>query len=174
METDSKGSDKESKMDKNDYYNTSVPKEFLETRNDIIQKRWDQLHGLLTKHTDEIIKYLLYVNAGGVVTILAFMGTSESIRNSIYLQIALLCYALALMCVGILRVLLLLKIERVFNSWRRDANKYWKQHIGFSELTEEDDNRTESGRAFWIVGWISGGLSIIGLIFGGIGLFGQC
>ena len=161
-------------MDKNDYFNTSVPKEFLETRNDIIQKRWDQLHGLLTKHTDEMIKYLLYVNAGGVVTILAFMGTSESIRNSIYLQIALLCYALALMCVGILRVLLLRKVERVFNSWRRDADKYWKQHIGFSELTEKDDNSTKSGRVFWIVGWISGGLSIIGLIFGGIGLFGQC
>ena len=157
-------------MDKNDY-NTNVPKELLEARNDFIQKRWEQLHEFLIKHTDEMIKYLFYVNAGGVVTILAFMGTSESIRNSICLRIALLCYALGLVCVGVLRVLLLLRIERVFNCWRKDTKKYWKQRIGFNELTEEDDNRTESGRTFWIVGCISGGLSILGLIFGAIGLF---
>ena len=165
--------DKDSQSNKDDYYNTDIPKNLLETRNTYIQERREQLQGFYLKHTDEIIKYLLYVNAGGAVAILTFMGTSKSIRNSIYLQIALLCYALALACVGLLRVLLLHKVAYLFENWRKDAEKYWVQDIGYNKLIEEDDKRSESGRKLWIAGYLSAGLSILGLILGAMGLFTQ-
>lgn len=158
-------------MDKNEYYNTSVPKEILKTRNDFIRQRWKDLNEFYLKYSDEIMKYLLYVNAGGAAMIIGFMGASESIRSLICLRIALCFFALGLICVGILRAILLHKIKYLFDNWRKDAEKYWNKNIGFTELTEKDDKRAESDWLAFIVGYISGGSFIVGLILAGVSLF---
>ncbi len=171
---DSNDPDKEPQMDKNDCYNTDVPKELVEARNTFIRHGGNTLREYLHKYTDEMVKYLLYVNGGGVVTILAFMGTSELIRNRICLQIALVFYAAGLVCVGILRAIMLRRTECVLGSWNNNVEKYYEGRIEYSELIEEHKNRAESGRIFWRVGLISGVLSFIGLILGGISMFWQC
>jgi hypothetical protein len=158
-------------MEQNDYYNTSVPKEVLEAKNNAISARWKELSEFYLKYSDEMIKYLLYVNAGGAATSIGFMGASEAIRSSTCLRIALLCFALGLASVGILRALLVHKIKYLFDNWRKDAEKYWSNRMAYTELTENDDKRSESGFYAFVVGYISGGFFILGLIFGAIGLF---
>lgn len=158
-------------MDNNDYYNTSVPKETLETRNNFISGRGEQLHEFYLKHSDETIKYLLYVNAGGAAISIGFMGASESIRSLICLRIALFFFAFGLICVGILRAILLHKIKFLSDNWQKDAEKYWNSQIGYTELREKDDKRSESDWGAFIVGYISLGSFILGLILGGVSLF---
>ena len=157
-------------MDNKDYYNTRVPKETLETRNNFISERWEQLHEFYLKHSDETIKYLLYVNAGGAAISIGFMGASESIRSLICLRISLCFFAFGLICVGILRAILLHKIKYLFDNWRKDSEKYWNSQIGYSELTQKDDKRSESDWGAFVVGYISGGSFIVGLILGGVSL----
>jgi hypothetical protein len=158
-------------MDKNDFYNTSVSEDTLKDRNNMIQERWKELNDFYLKHSDETIKYLFYVNAGGTGTVIGFMGSSEVIREMILLRIALCCFAFGLVCVGILRVFLLHKISFLFDNWRRDSNKYWKNEIGYSELSDKDDERSESDFFAFLIGYISAISFIIGLILGGISLF---
>ena len=158
-------------MNQNDYYNTGVPKEDLEARNNFISERWKKLSEFYLKYSDEMIKYLLYVNAGGAATSIGFMGASEAIRSSTCLRIALLCFALGLTFVGILRLLLVYKIKHLLDNWRKDAEKYWNNRIAYTELTENDDKRSESDLYAFIVGYISGGFFILGLIFGAVSLF---
>lgn len=158
-------------MKQSDYYNTSVPKEILEARNSAISTRWKELSEFYLKYSDEMIKYLLYVNAGGAATSIGFMGASEVIRGSVCLRISLLCFALGLTFVGILRAILVHKIEYLFDNWRKDTEKYWNNRMAYTELSENDDKRSESDSYAFIVGYISGGLFILGLIFGAISLF---
>jgi hypothetical protein len=158
-------------MDQNDYYNSSVPKEVLETKNNSISVRWKELSEFYLKYSDEMIKYLLYVNAGGAATSIGFMGASEVIRGSVCMRIALLCFALGLTFVGILRALLVHKIKYLFDNWRKDAEKYWNNRMAYSELSENDDKRSESDWYAFTVGYVSGGFFILGLIFGAISLF---
>ena len=158
-------------MDNNDYDNTSVPNEILKTRNKFISERGEQLHEFYLKHSDETIKYLLYVNAGGAAISIGFMGASESIRSLICLRIALLFFAIGLICVGILRAILLNKIKYLFDNWQKDVKKYWKSQIEYTELIENDDKRSGSARRAFIVGYISLVSFIIGLILGGVSLF---
>lgn len=43
-------------MEQNDYYNTSVPKEVLEAKNNAISARWKELSEFYLKYSDEMIK----------------------------------------------------------------------------------------------------------------------
>jgi len=157
--------------DNTDFYNTNVPPKLLEDRNDFIVKRWTHLGQFYLKYSDEMIKYLLYVNAGGAVTSIGFLGAFEEVRNSICLRISLCFFAVGLTFVGILRASIVHKIRNLHNNWRKDVEKYWKSDIGFTKLTENDDKRTESDLYAFILGYISGGAFVLGLIFGGISLF---
>ena len=118
-----------------------------------------------------MLKYLLYVNAGGAVTILGFMGASESIRNLFWLRIALCCFALGLVLVGIVRLILVHKAGSAWNGWKKDVGQYWCGTIGYTELKDSDDERTKSDFWAWFFGYASGGAFITGLILGGISLF---
>lgn len=158
-------------MDNNDFYYSSVPKETLDVRNKLITKRWEELSKFYLKYTDETIKHLLYVNAGGAAIVIGFMGASESIRDSICLRLALCFFAFGLGCVGVLRAILLHKVKYLFDNWRKDANRYWKTEIGFTELSENDDKRSEPDWLAFLTGYISGGAFLIGIILGGISLF---
>lgn len=154
-----------------DFYNSGVPSNILEENNAHIEARWKELSEFYLRFVDEMIKYLLYVNAGGAAISLGFMGASDMARNSIWLKIALCFFALGLVFVGILRATLVHKIKNLFDSWRGDCEKYWNQKIGFTKLTQADENRSESDLYAFVLGYISGAAFILGLICGGISLF---
>ncbi len=158
-------------MDNNDFYYSNVRKDIIDDRNKTIFERWEDLRQFYLKYIDEMVKHLLYVNAGGAAIVIGFMGASESIRASICLRLALCCFAFGLVCVGVLRAILLFIAKYQFDNWRKDAERYWKAEIGFTELSDNDDKRSESDWGAFIVGYISGGACIIGLILGGVSLF---
>ena len=158
-------------MCKNDYYNTTVSEETLKTRNKLISERWKELSEFYLKYSDEMVKHLLYVNAGGAATIIGFMGASESIRKLICLRVALCFFAFGLTCVGVLRAILVHKVKYLFDNWRKDAEKYWNNKIGFTEISENDEKRSESDWWAFLVGYISGGSFLVGLILAGVSLF---
>lgn len=151
-------------MDNNDF-------DYSNVRKDVIFGREKELRDFYLKYTDEMVKHLLYVNAGSAAIVIGFMGASESIRASICLRLALCCFAFGLICVGVLRAILLLKVKYLFDNWKKDIKKYLNTEIGFTELSDNDDKRSESDWGAFIVGYISGGACIIGLILGGISLF---
>ena len=86
-------------------------------------------------------------------------------------RLALCFFAFGLICVGILRAILVLKTRFLFDNWRKDAKKYWNNHIGYTELNEKDDKSSESEGLALIFGFISGISCIVGMLIGGFSLF---
>ena len=164
---------REQKTEKNstDYHCDCVKPEEIERRNKVISDRWSELHGFYTKHADETMKYLFYVNAGGAGAVLGFMGSSDIIRKLFYVRISLCCFALGLICIGILRTLLTHRTKSFFDNWRKDVASYYETKISFTQLDENDNTRTESEMWPYLFGYLSGVSFIAGVIFGGISLF---
>ncbi|MBN1787163.1 MAG: hypothetical protein JW806_02075 [Sedimentisphaerales bacterium] len=160
------------KPEKNmDFYYDCVKPEEIERRNKVISDRWSELHGFYTKHADEIMKYLFYVNAGGAGAVLGFMGSSETVRGLIAVRISLCCFAIGLICIGILRTFLTHMAKSFFDNWRNDVGNYYTTKISFTQLNENDSTRTESEKWPYFFGYLSGVSFIAGVIFGGISLF---
>lgn len=163
----------EQKTEKNlmDYHYDCVKPEDIERRNKVISDRWRELHGFYTKYADEITKYLFYVNAGGAGAVLSFMGTSEAVRKLLLVRISLCCFAVGLICIGILRTILTHMAKSFFDNWKKDVASYYATKISFTQLDQNDNTRTESEMWLYISGYFSGASFIAGIICGGISLF---
>ncbi len=164
---------REQKTEKNfmDYHYNCVKPEEIERRSKVIADRWSELHSFYTKHADETMKYLFYVNAGGAGAVLGFMGSSDIIRKLFFVRISLCCFAVGLICIGILRTLLTHMTKSFFDNWRKDVASYYKTKISFTQLDKNDNTRTESEMLPFLFGYLSGASFIAGVIFGGISLF---
>jgi hypothetical protein len=158
-------------MNKQDFNDVKDHEELLRQRNNSVSKRCQELAEFYLKHSDETIKYLLYVNAGGVATSIGFMGASESARKLVCLRIALCLFALGVVLVGVLRVLLLHKVRFLLNNWRKDSEKYWARQIEYAQITANDYKRAESDLYAFVAGYASGASFVLGLILGGVSLF---
>lgn len=154
-----------------DFHYDCVKPEEIERRNKIISDRWSELHGFYTKCSDEIMKYLFYVNAGGAGAVLGFMGSSEIVRKLLFVQISLCCFAIGLICIGILRTILNHMTKSFFDNWREDVASYYATQMSYSQLDQNDNTRTESEMWPYLFGYLSGASFIAGVIFGGISLF---
>ncbi len=62
-------------------YNSGTPKVILEKYVARIDRRWNQLNNLLLTVVTDGIKYLFYINAGGCIAIITFIGTAEAVRQ---------------------------------------------------------------------------------------------
>jgi hypothetical protein len=154
-----------------DHYHANIPKETLDARNKFIAERWEDLSKVYVKQSDEIAKLLFYINSGGVATLIGFMGASESVRSVTCLQIALVFFAVGLVFSVILRAMWVHQDKRILDGWQSDVKRYWNGEIGFTELMKNDDDRVGSDIPNYIVGYISGGAFVVGLILGVISLF---
>jgi len=163
----------EHKTEKNfmDYHYDCVKPEEIEQRNKFISERWSELHGFYTKHTDEIMKYLFYVNAGGTGAVLGFMGSSDIVRELLFVRISLCCFAVGLICVGIVRAILTHMTKSFLDNWKKDVASYYATKVSFNQLNANDKTRTESEIWPYFFGYLSGVSFIAGVIFGGISLF---
>ncbi len=158
-------------MEKNDFYTSDVPKETLDARNKHIEERWEQLYYVSTQASNEVLKYLFYVSAGGAGAVLGFMGSSETARNLVGAKIALICYGIGLVFVGVVRVIIVHRTKFFFGKWTEDVAKYYAVKVGYNEIVDFDTKRTKSDVWEFIFGYVSAIACLLGLVFGGFALF---
>ena len=65
-----------------DFYHSEIDKPLLEARNKYISERWEQLYNVSTNATEEAQKYLFWVNSGGAVAVLGFIGANSEATKS--------------------------------------------------------------------------------------------
>lgn len=120
-------------------------------RRQYIDRRWDQLLGLVQEAELRILKFLTLSNAGGAVATLSFLGASEAVRKLWLPKISLGLFVLGVVLVGALNAIGTHKLRFLFTSWKRDAGKYSSNEITWGTLFNEDNLRVERGRCLIIV-----------------------
>jgi hypothetical protein len=136
-----------------------------------ISTRWSQLNGLVKEWTDKAISFLMLTNAGGAVAVLSFMGASEKARNMLGSRIALCCFALGVICTGILVAKQFHRIEGLFAHYKKDSERYLTDQMEWDTLTARDEDRADTTFMDYFWGYAPFVLFVGGCVAGAISLF---
>jgi hypothetical protein len=143
--------------------------EVLEVRADRLNftnARWGQLNQLTKEASDRAIHYLLFTNSGGAIATLSFLGAVPAVRTQVPPKVALACFILGLILLGIHAAIWIHFVDYLFKNWRENVLKYWNDEIDWEKLTEDDDKRSYKTAPLYLVGYASFGCFIIGAVIG--------
>lgn len=145
-------------------YNKSTSPERIKEMVHRVESRWDQLNEMLVNIVNEGIKFLFYVNSGGAVAVVAFIGTSEDIRSLQWPWWVLSLFFLGLVFVGVLNFARYHVVDYLLKKWEVDVNKFYNDKIDYYALQNNDDIRVS--KTWWVP--IIAYLSFLCFIGGGV------
>ena len=105
---------------------------------DYVNKRWEQLYGLELEFSSEGIKYLLFVNAGAAVAVLAFHGSVAVVRDMAWPKVMLGFFVVGVILIGVLHIARYKAVSLVFKHWQQSVNEYFTDAKGWSEVISAD------------------------------------
>ena len=140
-------------------------------RSQYISERSSQIIQALDYWTDASVKYLIHINAGGAIVLLAFMGASSSVRSMVGAKLALLFFICGLVAVGIVLAIGFLRMAHFNKSLKEDCDKYVANEIDWEELLENDAKRLRPSKSGSLFAWGAFIFFNLGVIIGLISLF---
>ena len=146
-------------------------KTFNEKCSKYISDRSSQIVQAIDYWADLGVKYLLYLNAGGAIVILAFMGASSSVRSMVGSKLALLSFVFGLVAVWIALVVGFYRMAHFQKSLKEDSDKYLSNEIDWEDLLENDSKRLRPSKWGFLLGWGAFMFFDLGVILGLISLF---
>ena len=136
-----------------------------------ISDRSGQIVQAIDYWADLGIKYLIYLNAGGAIVILAFMGASSSVRGMVGPKLALLSFVFGLVIVGIIVAVGFYRMADFLKSLKEDNDKYLSNEIDWEDLVENDSKSLSPNKLACLFGWGAFMFFDLGVILGLISLF---
>lgn len=110
---------------------------------DYVKERWKQLYGLEMEFSSEGIKYLLLVNSGAAVAVLAFHGAVSAVRDMTWPKVMLGFFVIGVILIGMLHIARYKRINALFRNWRSSVNGYFTDIRGWSDVVNDDVARAE-------------------------------
>jgi hypothetical protein len=136
-----------------------------------ISDRSGQIVQAIDYWADLGIKYLIYLNAGGAIVILAFMGASSSVCGMVVPKLALLSFVFGLVIVGIIVAVGFYRMADFLKSLKEDNDKYLSNEIDWEDLVENDSKRLRPNKWGCLFGWGAFMFFDLGVILGLMSLF---
>jgi hypothetical protein len=136
-----------------------------------INDRSSQIIQAIDYWADLSIKFLMYINAGGAIVILVFMGASSFVRGMIGSKLALLSFVFGLVTSGLVLAVGFHRMAHFQKDLKEDIDKYLSNEIDWEELLENDAKRLEPGKLGSLLGWSAFIFFDLGVIIGLISLF---
>ena len=113
-------------------------------RQTYIRNRWQQLAIATRESRKESAKFVAFVNAGGAVALLAFIGAiAQGNPKAAVLKSEVLQWSLAAFVCGVIVSCLTLVIESIrisglFAKWRKGVSEFYDDQIGFNTMLQND------------------------------------
>ena len=136
-----------------------------------ISDRSSQIVQAIDYWADLGTKYLIYLNAGGAIVILAFMGASNSFRSMVGSKLALLSFVFGLVAVWIAFAVGFYRMAHFQKSLKEDSDRYLSNEIDWEDLLENDSERLGPNKWACLLGWGAFMFFDLGVILGLISLF---
>ena len=132
---------------------SDTPPEFVTTRDAYIKERWEQLAELQQIWSERVIRYLMLVNAGGAVAVLAFMGAiaSKGDRYPIWASGMLVLFVLGLIAVGVLQIYSQHRHDWLYLQWRNGVTDFHEDKTTWFSMTSDDIKRSSRPIPFYVL-----------------------
>jgi len=82
------------------------------------------------------------------------MGASEDVREALFSRLALTCFVIGFLMVGVLKAWILHGLYAAFKAWKNEVSQYYTQKLGYSVLRKNDNERTGKDRGEFVLGYI--------------------
>ncbi|WP_431120907.1 hypothetical protein [Variovorax paradoxus] len=146
-------------------FSSSTP-EFREQVHAYNESRFHQLNGLVIASSEGAWQYLLTVNGGGAVAVVAFIGAVPQLQKRVWPYVVLAIFAIGLLLVGLGRALVLLHMNKMLQNWTASMAQFYSNKLDWHAVTRADEALVKPGEFWpWLLGWVSFGLFAIGLVF---------
>ncbi|MDQ8207009.1 hypothetical protein QEH52_05790 [Coraliomargarita sp. SDUM461003] len=136
-----------------------------------ISKRWEQLYHLEEQWGKEAIKYLMFLNSGGAVATLSFVGALGPENVGWQAKAALGLFAAGIILAGTLVAFAYLSCSALFAGWTSDYKKYLNEDLTYEQMDQRDEERIPDPEIEKNLGIGSFILFILGIGIGAFGLF---
>jgi hypothetical protein len=140
-------------------------------RSRYISDRFSQIIQAIDYWADLGIKYLICLNAGGIIVVLGFMGSSSSVRGMVGAKLALMSFVFGLVTVGIVLVIGFYRMAYCQKGLKEDSDKYISNKIDWEEVLENDAKRLYPNKWACLFAWGAFIFFDLGVILGLISLF---
>lgn len=116
---------------------------------DYVNQRWKQLYGLEMDFSSEGIKYLLLVNSGAAVAVLAFHGSVATVRDMVWPKVMLGFFVMGVILVGLLHISRYVGVNSLFRNWQSLVNEYFTDARGWLDILSDDVAKAK--KFHWVV-----------------------
>ena len=115
---------------------------------DYVNRRWKELNSLELDFSSDGIKYLLLVNAGAAVAVLAFHGSVATVRDMVWPKVMLGFFVMGVILIGVLHIARYIGVKSLFGSWRESANGYFTDVKDWHDVINEDVAKAK--KFYWV------------------------
>jgi len=138
-----------------------------------ISDTWTLRHDHWKKIGDRIYNSLFLIHSGGLVAVLSFFGNSEDVRKLLGPKIALICFGLGLVCLGLVSGINYYLSQHHISKWSNRVKKFYLDKLEWEDLGKDDKNCCISffNGCAEVLTWLCFVLFIVGLAFGLFSLF---
>jgi hypothetical protein len=112
---------------------------------DNIRSHTEVLRQLLSTSADHARKYLLLINAGAAVALMAFMGTNEHVRSSTVAWVSLGIFTLGVTACGILTAFDYHNQLGLFSWWLQESDRFFRNELDLQALYDSLNVRSRRG-----------------------------
>ena len=114
-----------------------------------VNQRWKQLYGLEMEFSSEGIKYLLLVNSGAAVAVLAFHGSVAAVRDLLWPKVMLGFFVFGVILIGLLHIARYRGVTLLFRNWQSSVNEYFTDIRDWSDIVGDD--AAKARKNYWVV-----------------------
>lgn len=151
--------------------NREIKKKLSAEHSRYINDRINQIIQAIDYWADLGIKYIIFLNAGGVIVILAFMGAFNSVRSMISSKLALLSFIFGLLTVALVMIVGFYRMVYCQKGLKKDSDRYLSKKIDWEELLENDAKRLDPNKWACLFAWVAFMFFTLGVILGLVSLF---
>lgn len=116
---------------------------------DYVNQRWKQLYGLEMEFSSEGIKYLLLVNSGAAVAVLAFHGSVAAVRDMLWPKVMLGFFVFGVIIIGLLHIARYRGVNLLFRNWQSLVNEYFTDVMDWLDVVNDDAAKAKKN--YWVV-----------------------
>lgn len=153
------------------HFDPDLDPEVRLARERFIEHREKQLQSVATTASENAIKYLFTINAGGAVAVLTYLGAIASNHTEkLPLKYSLAFFFVGLVLVGLYKALLVHIYTNTFKMFQNSLKSYFKQQREWDDFYQEIESHVKQNNMPYILGYSSFACFFLGSVFGTLGL----
>jgi hypothetical protein len=145
---------------------SQVPEPIKSQTEEYIKRRFNEIVSIWNYWLEHCVKFISFMNAGGVIAILTFMGITKKIEIISLPGLALGLFVLGIFLDGILFSTMFNRMKNQYQNMNLEVADLFADKLDREDFLAKDQKRLELSKSAFFLGWGAAICFYIGVIIG--------